>query len=82
MRRYRKSLDIEERLAVADPANSVWQRDLIVSYVKFVEARYRPFTHFERALKILRSLDVDNRLKPVDSWMIEDLQRRIGQATE
>ena len=31
---YEQSLAIAERLAKADPSNSGWQRDLVVSYIK------------------------------------------------
>ena len=31
---YQASLDIRDRLAKSDPGNTVWQRDLSVSYIK------------------------------------------------
>ncbi|MFO1067519.1 MAG: hypothetical protein U1E14_03240 [Geminicoccaceae bacterium] len=34
---YRDSLAIAEKLAAADPRNTGWQRDLIVSHVKLAE---------------------------------------------
>ena len=39
-RRYQASLDIAERLAAADPANTGWQRDLSISRNKLATAEY------------------------------------------
>ena len=76
---YRAGLEISQTLARRDPANTEWQRDLIVSCVKISEndpsgAR----ASLLRALDIARALEASGRLAPVDAWIPGDLTRRLA----
>jgi hypothetical protein len=76
---YRASLEIAETLARRDPANTQWQRDLIVSLWKIADnypANARGY--LTRALEIARGLQTTERLAPVDAWMPEKLRRRLA----
>ena len=76
---YRDGLAIRDRLAQSDPANAVWQRDLIVSCVKIAEvfpAEARVM--LTRAGEIANRLRDEGRLAPADAWMPEDLARRLA----
>jgi tetratricopeptide (TPR) repeat protein len=80
--RYEDGMRVAETLAAADPGNSDWQRDLIVSNVKLAapaEAAEpeRAREHYAEALRIARALEESGRLAPVDSGMVEELKRRL-----
>ncbi|MBY0332173.1 MAG: hypothetical protein K2X49_16055 [Acetobacteraceae bacterium] len=72
---------IAERLAAADPGNAEWQRDLIVSCVKLVDAEPEAARSWlARALAVARALRAAGRLAPVDAWMPAELERRLRNA--
>lgn len=80
---YRSGLAIAEKLAALEPRNAEWQRDLVVSNVKLAgitaeegdaEAARR---RYRAALDIARRMESEGRLAPVDSWMPDELARRI-----
>ncbi len=78
------SLAIREKLAAQDQGNAEWQRDLIVSNVKLAqiagadgERVADARKHYRAALAIAERLAEENRLAPVDAWMVEDLEARI-----
>ena len=76
---YRTSLGIAEILARRDPANTQWQRDLIISYMNISESEpTQARSNLSRALDIARSLKTAGRLAPADSWITEDLERRLA----
>jgi tetratricopeptide (TPR) repeat protein len=79
LKSYNDSLAIRDRLAKSDPNNAEWQRDLIVSCVKMskvepAEAR----RHLTRALEIARDMQSRGRLAPADTWMVDELARRLA----
>jgi len=81
LKAYEAGLAIRETLTRRDPANTEWQRDLIVSCMKIsendpAEARRR----LSQALEIARGLQATGRLAPVDNWMADDLARRLADA--
>jgi hypothetical protein len=66
---YRAGLEIRETLARRDPANTLWQRDLIVSCVKISETNPSEApTCLAKALEIARTLEASGRLAPIDAW--------------
>lgn len=75
---YREALAIGTAIAERDPANTEWQRDLIVSNVKIGEACGEK-SYFERALSIAETLQSRDALRPSDAWVLADLKRRIEQ---
>jgi len=80
---YRTALAVRETLTRRDPANTQWQRDLIVSYVKMAEAEPTAArAQLSRALDIARTLQSEGRLAPTDAWVIDDLTQRLGGTKE
>ncbi|HTZ66175.1 MAG TPA: hypothetical protein VMB83_01660 [Roseiarcus sp.] len=80
---HQAALAIRERLADADPDNSDWQRDLIVSCVKTSEvfpAEARAM--LTRALAIARRLHEEDKLAPEDTWMPDEFARRLAALPE
>jgi tetratricopeptide (TPR) repeat protein len=78
---YRAEFEISETLARRDPANTEWQRDLMISCWKISDndpAAARAF--FVRALDIVRGLEAAGRLSPVDAWIPEELARHLALA--
>jgi len=71
---YRKLLAIAEALAARDPANTLWQTDLAVSFAKLgtlahgqtVELRR---DYLRRGRAILALLKSENRLLPNQDWI-------------
>jgi len=77
---YRAGLEISQTLARRDPANTQWQRDLIISCAKISENdRSEARACLQRALDIARALEASGRLSPVDAWMPGDLARRLTE---
>jgi hypothetical protein len=63
--------------AERDPANPLWQRDLIVSYVKLSEVSGDK-SCVRKALGIAREIQRRGTLAPRDAWIIDELKRRSG----
>ncbi len=76
---YQASLAIRERLAAADPANTQWQRDLIVSHVKLSASGGDAKIHLAAALEIAERLMAEGKLAPADHWMVDELEQRLAQ---
>ncbi|MDF1735453.1 MAG: hypothetical protein P1U37_09230 [Minwuia sp.] len=76
---FEAGMRIHEALARRDPENTEWQRDLIVSHVKLAGSGADPARHYAAALDIARTLASDDRLMPVDDWMIPELERRLAE---
>jgi len=75
---YQDRLTIAETLARRDSKRADWQRDMIVSYVKMSQVIPEKQKHYlQQALSIVRRLDKENRLYPVDHWMIKNLRDQI-----
>jgi len=80
---YRASLAIGERLAKQDPGNAVWQRDLVVSYYKLADlaekqgAKPAALDNYRKAQAIVSAMSDRGILAPSDTWMIEDLEKRV-----
>jgi tetratricopeptide (TPR) repeat protein len=76
---YHSGLSIAETLALSDPSNAEWQRDLVVSYVKISIADIALAPKLlQQALDIVRKLDKDGKLAPVDAFMLEDIKGRLA----
>ena len=70
---------IAERLAARDPANSQWQRDLIVSRIKLADTDPGKARQLlMRALELAQQLASSGRLAPTDASMPDDLQNRLA----
>jgi len=69
---------IRESLSQSDPANSEWQRDLIISHVKLADAGADPAKNLGMALAIAEALKSAGKLAPKDNFMIEDLKKRLA----
>jgi tetratricopeptide (TPR) repeat protein len=79
--RYEMSLEIAERLVQANPSNTEAQRDLIASHDELGRLPEGK-EHLSEALRIALDLQKTGRLPPSDSWMIDDLRKRIAAAEE
>ena len=78
LKSYRASLAIAETLARRDPANTQWQRDLVVSYYKISETvPEEAYALLTEALAIVQRLSDSGRLAPIDRWILDDLKRRL-----
>ncbi|MGR3747480.1 hypothetical protein, partial [Paracoccus sp. (in: a-proteobacteria)] len=77
---YREGMAISSALAARDPGNSVWQRDLIVSHVKLAERGGNAVEEYRAALAIAMKLSDADRLRPVDHWMVSELELRLQNA--
>ena len=75
---FRLSHAISEALALRDPANSEWQLDLIVSFVKLSEVT-NDKVYAEKALDLAVGMRQRGILAPRDAWMIEELTQRLGR---
>ena len=73
-------MDIRRTLAERDPGNTEWQRDLIVSHVKIAEHGGNAVAEYDAGLRIAQSLQEAGRLRPIDAWMVDDLERRLSEA--
>ena len=78
LKSYRASMEIAERLAEADPGNALWQRDLIISFVRLNEVT-GDRTYAQQALDVALRMQSLGILAPRDEWMIEELRRRAGR---
>jgi hypothetical protein len=64
--------------AQAEPNRADYQRHLMVSCVKMSEIEpAKAHEHLSRAFGIARGLHDQGRLAPADTWMVEDLARRL-----
>ena len=77
---YQAGLEIAEKLTKRDPANSQWQRDLIVSNVKLAELGDDAKQRYQKALGVARKLKDDEHMQPVDFWLIGELEKRLAAA--
>lgn len=67
---YRDAFAIAGRLADADPGNAQWQRDLAWSHWRLAKYGGDPKTHWGEVVRILKELDAEGRLAPVDQkWL-------------
>jgi hypothetical protein len=79
LKSYEARRNIISRLAEADPGNATWQRDLIVANEKMSEVEpAEARQHLTRALEIARNMQSRGRLAPRDTWMLDDLARRLA----
>lgn len=77
---YQAALDIRDALAKADPDNTEWQRDLIVSQVQLAEAGGDAANHYRQALGNAERLKTDGKLAPVDAFIPGILRERSKAA--
>ncbi len=77
---YQASLAIAERLTQADPQNAGWQRDLAWSHWRLAANGDQPRLHWQRVVDILRGLDADGRLSPVDRKWLPIAERNLAAA--
>ncbi len=78
LERYRTGLSISERLAASDPSNAEWQRDLVLFNLKLGEAS-NEIRYYVEALKIAEQMRKLGILAPRDTWILDDLERRIEE---
>ncbi len=81
---YRETLDIRRALAAADPASAQWQTEVVQALVKLAVADDDPRGRITEALDILRRLDANGRLTPVQQKWIPALEAelaKLGQAS-
>jgi tetratricopeptide (TPR) repeat protein len=82
---YNKTLEIQEKLAARDPANVQWKTDLVLSLWRVahileqqgVPQKREARVNYQRALEILRSLAVENRLTAEQKTWISQLEVRL-----
>ncbi|HOX87357.1 MAG TPA: hypothetical protein PKW76_14165, partial [bacterium] len=85
LKAYQNSLAIREKLAAADPSNSSWQRDLVVSYYKlasFVEQSQSGDSdvYWQKCLAMLQNMrDKNMFLDPPIANLLQQLQNRFGK---
>ena len=79
LKSFQAGLAIAERLARTDAGNSDWQHDIIVSCVKVAEVfPGEARAMLTRAGAIANRLRDEGRLAPVNSWMPDELARRLA----
>jgi len=76
---YRDSAAIMERLAKADPGNAGFQRDLIATCVKIAQVDpSQAKVTLTRALDIANSMRANGLLAPDDTWIPDELAKRLA----
>ena len=86
---YKQGLEIREKLAARDPANARWKTDLVISLWKLASILEQQGTpqkreagvHYQRALELLRSLAVENRLTAEQKTWISQFEVRLKAIT-
>ena len=79
MRTFRKSLEITERLARAEPDRADLKTDLVVSLVRPASLNQsNARTHLNRALTILETLDDEGRLAPNKQPWLDAVRNEIA----
>ena len=81
---YRESLAVRQHLALADPSNSGWQRDLFVSYSRMAmmaEQSNSGEAHewWRKAYETLSALKQRGILLPTDEPYLMQLKAKLGQ---
>jgi tetratricopeptide (TPR) repeat protein len=77
--RFEASLQINERLAKSNPSSAVAQRDMFIAHIRLGNLTGGEL-HLREALRIVLDLQSQGRLNPRDTWMIDDLQKRVNPA--
>ena len=81
---YRDGLAIRRALSAKDPASAQWQTEVVQALVKLAVADDDPRGRITEALDILRRLDANGRLTPVQQKWIPALEAelaKLGQAS-
>jgi tetratricopeptide (TPR) repeat protein len=73
---FRTDLAIRERLA-ADPANVLWQTDLVIALRRLALAGDDSRTRLMKALEITRRLEKEDKLGAEQAGWISDLEERL-----
>jgi tetratricopeptide (TPR) repeat protein len=86
---YKQGLEIRQKLAARDPANTQWKTDLVISLWKLASVleqqgapqKGKAGVNYERALEILRRLAAENRLTADQKTWISQLEARVKAIT-
>jgi tetratricopeptide (TPR) repeat protein len=87
---YKQDLEIAQKLAARDPDNAQWKTDLVISLWKLASILEQQGTpqkreagvYYKRALELLRSLAVENRLTAEQKIWISQLEIQLKAITE
>ena len=78
MASYQRFLKIAGMLAKSDPGNAQWQRDAMAGYWRLAAVGDAPVENYGKALAILKRLQAEKRLNPVDEQYIGQLEGIIA----
>jgi tetratricopeptide (TPR) repeat protein len=87
---YKQCLEIAQKLAARAPANTQWKTNLVISLWKLASILEQQGTpqkreagvNYQRALELLRSLAVENRLTAEQKTWISQLEVRLRAITK
>ena len=87
---YKQCLEIAQKLAARAPANAQWKTNLVISLWKLASILEQQGTpqkreagvNYQRALELLRSLAVENRLTAEQKTWISQLEVRLKAITK
>ena len=77
---YQKDLEIAERLASSEPDRADYQRDLVISLLRIASYVSEPKEILQRALTILKTLDSQGRLDPVDRPLLQQVEALLAES--
>jgi len=83
LRAFTESKAIRERLAVSDPSNAEWQRDLFVNYWKMADLAEKSGTGealawWRKAYEQLSGMKARGIMLPTDEQYLADLRQKAG----
>jgi hypothetical protein len=87
---FKQALEIAQKLAAHDPANTQWKTDLVISLWKLasvleqhgIPQKREAGVNYQRALELLRALAVENRLTAEQKTWISRLEARLKAIKE
>jgi CHAT domain-containing protein len=77
VRRYNEAIAIFEELAAADPSNFEWPRCLIWAHQRAARAGDQPAIHTEKAIAIVKRLQLQRRLEPWEKDWPAELELKL-----
>jgi hypothetical protein len=79
---FAASHDIFKRLAAADPGHAGWQRDLAFSHWRLARYGDQPRVHWQQVVAILKGLQEQGRLAPVDQKWLPIAEENLAAITQ
>ena len=80
LKSYQDSHEVVKKLAALDPKQAQWQTDMVVSYVKLSQVEpTKKKQHLQDALKILETLNAENRLSKDKQAWIDLIKGELGK---